>query len=214
MLNYKKVTKRYAIFSIVIAIVLCATGVVASTASFNITIDLPITSSNESEYDVNTDEHNSNKKVIQTEKNKGETLQKELDERSAIKNIVWPVPNSNQIIEDYGVKTDSATNVQWLHKGIDIKADLDDLIIAAKDGVVIFAGWNDSYGKTVILEHQEGLRTLYAHCNVLLVNEGDNIKAGQEIAKIGNTGYATQPHLHFEVIKDGKAVNPLSYIKP
>jgi murein DD-endopeptidase MepM/ murein hydrolase activator NlpD len=101
------------------------------------------------------------------------------------------------------------------HKGIDINAREGTPVRAAADGEVIMAKhYYGSYGHTVIIRHDNGLITLYAHCSELLVEEGDTVKAGDEIAKVGSTGRSVGPHLHFEVIDTcgNRRLNPTDYL--
>ncbi|HCW51563.1 MAG TPA: peptidase M23, partial [Clostridiales bacterium] len=95
------------------------------------------------------------------------------------------------------------------HHGIDIGAPYGSYIRAARAGRVVFAGWKGGYGYTVILDHGDGVTTLYAHTSRLLVRYGQWVETGQVIAKVGSTGYSTGPHLHFEVRVNGVSVNPL-----
>ena len=98
------------------------------------------------------------------------------------------------------------------HSGIDIDADYNDPISAADGGVVIFAGYQGSYGNMIIIKHGNGLETCYAHCCTLLASVGDTVSKGQLIARVGATGRATGSHCHFEVRVDGTAVNPTDYL--
>ena len=104
------------------------------------------------------------------------------------------------------------------HRGIDIWGrDIDGKdIVAADDGTVIVAAYRKgtsywSYGEYIVIDHGGGYQTLYAHCSELLVKEGETVKKGQVIARVGNTGRSTAPHLHFEVTVNGRNVNPLDY---
>ncbi|KAB3530204.1 peptidoglycan DD-metalloendopeptidase family protein [Alkaliphilus pronyensis] len=99
------------------------------------------------------------------------------------------------------------------HNGIDIAAKTGTSILAADGGKVTFSGRNGGYGNLVIIDHENGYQTYYAHCNALLVSEGDRVHKDQKIATVGSTGNSTGPHLHFEVRKDGTPVNPLSFVK-
>jgi len=99
------------------------------------------------------------------------------------------------------------------HKGIDFAAPYGQKALATGDGIVIFAGWNAGYGRTVIISHGYGLSTLYAHNSKLLVKQGDKVKKGQAICNVGNTGRSTGTHLHYEVKLNGKNVNPSLYFK-
>jgi murein DD-endopeptidase MepM/ murein hydrolase activator NlpD len=100
-----------------------------------------------------------------------------------------------------------------LHAGIDIRGSLGQDILAAKDGTVAFGGGTRTgYGKMVVLDHGNGVQTLYAHAVEVLVHEGDNVRRGQPIAHLGRTGNATTEHCHFELRLDNKAVDPMPYV--
>ncbi|WP_421773290.1 M23 family metallopeptidase [Gracilimonas sp.] len=99
------------------------------------------------------------------------------------------------------------------HEGVDLDANLRDNIYAAEQGVVVKAGNGRGYGKMVRIKHSGGFETVYAHMSKIKVKEGDRIKKGQVVGKAGNTGTSSGVHLHFEILKDGKPVNPESYIR-
>ena len=99
------------------------------------------------------------------------------------------------------------------HTGVDIAGDYGEPITAAKSGIVTFTGWNGNYGECVIIDHGYGIQTLYSHASRILINTGDTVYAGQKIAKIGTTGRATGPHLHFEIILNGVQKNPERYLR-
>jgi len=115
-------------------------------------------------------------------------------------------PSRGSITSNYGAR--------WgkVHKGIDIAGNIGDPIKAALDGKVIEAYYSSSYGNVITIEHGNGIQTLYAHCSKLLAKEGQEVKRGDIIAKIGNTGRSTGPHLHFELKVNGSAINPIKYI--
>ena len=98
------------------------------------------------------------------------------------------------------------------HSGLDIAAPYGTQISAADGGTVTFVGWRGSYGQTVIITHDNGMVTYYAHCSSLLVNTGDRVYQGQAIARVGMTGTATGYHCHFEVRVNGHSVNPEAYL--
>ena len=100
------------------------------------------------------------------------------------------------------------------HKGIDIAAPTGTPIYAAASGTVTLAseGYGGGYGNHIILSHGNGVQTLYGHCSVLCVSEGEYVSQGQLIAKVGSTGRSTGPHLHFEVRVNGVAQNPQNYV--
>lgn len=98
------------------------------------------------------------------------------------------------------------------HTGTDIGAPTGTAIKAVASGTVIFSGWKGTLGKFIVVDHGNGIQSYYAHCSTLLVSKGDAVTAGQQIGKVGNTGRSTGPHLHFEIRKNGAAVNPQNYI--
>lgn len=101
----------------------------------------------------------------------------------------------------------------WRHSGIDIGNKNGQPIYAADDGVVITSGWNKGgYGYYIVVDHGNGLNTLYAHASQLYVKEGERVSKGDAIAAIGSTGRSTGPHIHFEVRVNGNRVNPLDYL--
>ncbi|BAK57256.1 peptidase [Candidatus Arthromitus sp. SFB-mouse-Japan] len=98
------------------------------------------------------------------------------------------------------------------HHGIDIAGDIGDPIFAAESGFANLVSYNNVYGNYMKLNHGKGVETLYGHCDVMFIKEGEYVKKGQIIGEIGNTGRSTGPHLHFEVRVNGKADNPLNYV--
>lgn len=125
--------------------------------------------------------------------------------------MVWPCPSSQNITSPYGMRKHPILRKYKMHTGIDIGANKNSSIVAANKGTVIMAQYDNSggYGRMVVIDHGAGITTLYAHCNSLLVKVGDEVKAGQVIAKVGSTGLATGNHLHFEVRVNGETQNPL-----
>jgi murein DD-endopeptidase MepM/ murein hydrolase activator NlpD len=104
-----------------------------------------------------------------------------------------------------------------LHSGLDISNSRKESIFASSDGFVELSGWRAGYGNTVVINHGNGFKTLYGHASEIYVKAGEQVTKGQVIAKQGNTGRvrgATGIHLHFEIIKNGAKINPLSYVRP
>ena len=99
------------------------------------------------------------------------------------------------------------------HDGIDIAAPEGTAVTAAADGTVLFAGEQSGYGAIVILRHPGGLVTLYAHASAVLVRDGQSVRRGQPIARVGQTGKTTGPHLHFEVREGTRPRNPLLFLR-
>ncbi|MGE5380805.1 MAG: peptidoglycan DD-metalloendopeptidase family protein [Methylocystaceae bacterium] len=99
------------------------------------------------------------------------------------------------------------------HTGMDIDGNTGDAIRAAKAGKVTFAGYSGGYGKNVVVDHGNGIKTRYAHCSKLYVKAGEKVSAGEVIAAVGSTGHSTGSHLHFEVISNGGFVNPAKILR-
>jgi murein DD-endopeptidase MepM/ murein hydrolase activator NlpD len=98
------------------------------------------------------------------------------------------------------------------HKGIDIGCRIGTNVYSARSGEVVFSGYEEGYGNLVIVEHEFGYKSYYGHLSKMLVNKGDIVKSGSLIALSGNTGRITGPHLHFEIRKNGKALNPMTFL--
>lgn len=99
------------------------------------------------------------------------------------------------------------------HTGVDWAGAKGSAVVAADGGTVIQAGWNGGYGNCVIIDHGNGLQTLYGHNSAVLVKVGQKVAQGEQIAKLGSTGNSTGPHCHWEVRVNGKPVNPMPYLK-
>lgn len=125
--------------------------------------------------------------------------------------FIWPV--RGRINSPFGWRIHPVLKKRWFHTGIDIKGNTGTPIAAARDGQVIFAGWMNGYGRTVIIRHDSKYTTLYAHASSILVKKGQKVKQGQTIAKVGTSGRTTGPHLHFEVRINDKPTDPMSYLR-
>ncbi|MCG6900107.1 MAG: M23 family metallopeptidase [Gammaproteobacteria bacterium] len=112
----------------------------------------------------------------------------------------------------YGKRNDPFTGKQDFHKGLDFAGKKGSEVIAVGDGVVSWAGVKSGYGKLIEINHGNGYATRYGHNQSNLVKIGDTVKKGQQIALMGSTGRSTGPHVHFEVLHDGKAVNPSKFV--
>lgn len=122
------------------------------------------------------------------------------------------VPVHGRISSEYGYRTNPISGAYALHTGVDIAADKGTAIVAAYNGVVKDTGTGEKRGNYVLMFHPDGSETLYCHCSEVLVGEGDVIRAGEAVALVGETGWATGPHLHFEIHRDGNAVDPLDVL--
>lgn len=178
-------------------------------------------------FKVKTEGRDGNKKVyaelekvngIQTAKNiVSEELIKEPEQQIVIKGTKerpktmasgsFAMPARGRLTSSYGTR--------WgrKHEAIDVAMSVGTTIKAADGGKVIFSGTKGTYGKLVIIDHENGYETRYAHNSSLLVKQGDRVYKGQVIAESGNTGRSTGPHMHFEIRKDGNAIDPSKYVR-
>lgn len=117
------------------------------------------------------------------------------------------------ITSRFGGRKDPITGRASFHRGVDFAGKTGSDVLAVADGLVTASGSESGYGRTVEIRHGNGLVTRYAHNQKLLVKVGDIVKQGQVIAKLGSSGRSTGPHLHFEVLKDGKHVDPMKYVR-
>jgi len=122
------------------------------------------------------------------------------------------MPVSGRISSPYGYRQHPIYKVRKLHTGIDIAASSGTPIRSAGDGTVVHSARWGGYGNCIIVDHGGGLATLYGHCSRLAVTSGQRVTHGQVIGYVGSTGMSTGPHLHFEVRKDGRPVNPSPYL--
>jgi murein DD-endopeptidase MepM/ murein hydrolase activator NlpD len=128
------------------------------------------------------------------------------DAHCQTKQLVWP--STGQISSPFGGRYGK------FHSGIDITDNNGRSVRAADSGVVVYSRYKKHYGKTIIIEHENGLKTIYGHLAKLYVKRGMQVIQGQKIGKMGSSGRSTGIHLHFEVHKNGKLVNPLKHLEP
>lgn len=154
-----------------------------------------------------------------------ERLARELKNSSSGNGIIegalaWPTPGFYRVSSSFGYRIHPILGTRKLHTGIDIGRNLSPAksidgaaIVAAAAGKVVSAGYRSGYGYTVILDHGNGLTTLYAHQRAggIKVSAGQKVKKGQRIGTVGSTGYSTGPHLHYEVRINANPVNPMKY---
>lgn len=149
-----------------------------------------------------------NDKYIGMRRVSSKTLKPSLSEVQGNELFYLNNPSKNNVIT-------SPFGLRWggeKHHGIDIAGNIGDPIFAAESGFASLVSYNSIYGNYMKLNHGKGVETLYGHCDVMFIKEGDYVTKGQIIGKIGNTGRSTGPHLHFEVRVNGKADNPLNYV--
>ena len=120
---------------------------------------------------------------------------------------------SGWISSRFGYRTDPLTGKRNFHAGVDFAGPSGSKVVAVAAGVVVTAKYKKALGNTVEINHGNGYTTRYAHNKVNLVKAGDTVKKGQAIALLGSSGRSTGPHVHFEVLIDGKSVNPAKYVE-
>jgi len=151
--------------------------------------------------------------LLKDRKRKLEILEEAIAEKDLTAHAVpkgWPV-HTGYITSNYGFRVHPIKHRRIFHQGIDYAAPRGTPIYAVADGLVTFVGRKGGYGNIVEIRHVNGLVTRYAHNTKNLVSEGQRVRQGQKIATVGATGSATGPHVHFEVLKNGKHVNPARY---
>jgi murein DD-endopeptidase MepM/ murein hydrolase activator NlpD len=120
--------------------------------------------------------------------------------------LAMPLQGST-LTSGFGYRPDPVLHVMT-HPGLDLSAPMGTQVTAASPGTVIHAGPGGNYGNLVMIRHDNGFETRYAHLSAVTVQKGDRVVAGQEVGKVGSTGYSVGPHLHFEVRHDDKAIDP------
>lgn len=121
-------------------------------------------------------------------------------------------PTIGPVTSNFGWRTHPILGTERFHSGIDFGADYGSLIYASDRGRVIYADWYGGYGNAVIIDHGNGITTLYGHCSELYVKDGDVVEKGQPISAVGSTGFSTGPHLHFELRANGEPIDPAAYL--
>jgi murein DD-endopeptidase MepM/ murein hydrolase activator NlpD len=121
-------------------------------------------------------------------------------------------PTIGPVTSNFGWRTHPILGTERFHAGIDFGADYGSLIYASARGRVIYADWYGGYGNAVIIDHGNGMTTLYGHCSEIYVKDGDIVEKGQPISAVGSTGFSTGPHLHFELRANGEPIDPAAYL--
>ncbi len=121
-------------------------------------------------------------------------------------------PTFGRISDGWGMRIHPIYRRLAFHYGIDFANDPGTPVYATAPGVVAYVGYESDYGKLIKIEHQGGYETRYGHLNSYLIKEGDNVKRGQIIGLMGSTGVSTGPHLHYEILVDGRKTNPAGYL--
>ena len=127
--------------------------------------------------------------------------------------IYSPVQASNRFTSGFGYRTDPITKKKTMHNGVDFAAPKGTLIYSTGDGIVTHAGWKGGYGLLVVIKHAFGFQTKYAHNSRIYVKVGKRVSRGDKISAMGSTGRSTGTHLHYEVRRNNKPLNPITFIK-
>ncbi|HGY55577.1 MAG TPA: M23 family metallopeptidase [Caldithrix abyssi] len=122
-------------------------------------------------------------------------------------------PTQGEITAPFGNRVHPVLKIERHHDGIDIKAPLGQPVYASAAGKVVFTGIDGGYGKVIKIEHPGGYQTVYAHLDKISVKEEQQVEKGDQIGTVGNTGISAIAQLHYEVRKNGKAIDPLQFIK-
>ena len=130
-----------------------------------------------------------------------------------LSNIIWPLPGDRKIHSYFGARTAPTAGASSYHKGLDIGGAYGLNIVAALSGTVETVSYDSSSGNYVTINHGGGVKTKYLHCSKTLVYVGQSVTQGETIAKVGNTGVSTGPHLHFSIMINGTHVDPYQYLK-
>ena len=150
---------------------------------------------------------------VRTEKAEFEDIYQKLNQKKDFLDhtpSVYPV--DGYISRGFGIEPDPFTGEMGLHQGLDIVADLGTPVIASARGKVSFVGWQKGLGKLVTIDHENGYKSSYGHLSVILVRDHQKVERGEIIGRVGNTGYSTGPHLHYEIFLKGRLVNPQPYL--
>ncbi len=123
---------------------------------------------------------------------------------------IWPAKGA--VTSGFGWRTSPFDGGAELHQGIDIASEAGTPVVATADGEVAQCGWDGGYGNAVQIDHGNGLATVYGHNERLAVSAGQTVVKGQVVAYAGSTGKSTGPHVHYEVRKDGAAIDPWRYL--
>jgi murein DD-endopeptidase MepM/ murein hydrolase activator NlpD len=145
-------------------------------------------------------------------------LDEALDHLDAMKQEARRYPIANpapgvSVSSGFGIRRDPLLGTPAMHAGIDFRGAVGSPARATAKGTVVKAGWNGGYGRMVEIDHGDGFTTRYAHLSKVLVNIGDKVDVGDIVGKVGSSGRSTGPHLHYEVRKNGGAVDPVRFLK-
>ena len=128
---------------------------------------------------------------------------------------ISPLAGDIEITSAFGMRMHPQLKERRMHTGVDFRADMGTEVLATADGKILIAGVDperEAFGIMVLIEHQDGYQTMYAHLSAVTVEAGQTVSGGELIGKVGSSGYSLGPHLHYEVIQNGERLNPSAYI--
>ena len=135
------------------------------------------------------------------------------DLENTLKNVPLGRPHEGRVTSTFGYRRSPFNGkATEFHSGIDFKGNIGDTVCTTAGGKIVFAGNKGGYGKCVIVKHSSILKTLYGHLSAIEVKEGQSVKTGEMIGRLGNTGRSTGPHIHYEIIYKNKKINPKDYV--
>jgi len=126
----------------------------------------------------------------------------------------YTTPLKGNITSAFGYRKHPITGNRSFHYGVDIGASKGEIVSAFSSGTVELTGYNSIYGNYLFIRHKDGIITFYGHCSKILVDEGQLVRMGEAVAKVGSTGLSTGPHLHFEIRNGDMILDPLHYVSP
>ena len=151
---------------------------------------------------------------IMPEQDAESEIELETQPRSEAPTYIYPLEEANaEVTNPYGWRENPVVKQKSLHPGVDLAADYGTSVLAVADGTVLDCSYDAAYGYILTLEHENGVQTQYAHLSEFFVEPGDTVQQGQIIAKTGDSGWSTGPHLHLGVLMNGEAVDPLEALK-
>ena len=141
-------------------------------------------------------------------------IEKDIDRLAKVMDsIPFGKPISGGITSHYGYRKNPFSGAREFHGGVDFRGKIGDEVAVTADGIVQKAKYVKGYGKHVVIKHKKGYKTLYGHLSQINVSKGQRVVVGEKIGEVGSTGRSTGPHLHYEIIKYGRRINPKKYIR-
>ncbi len=130
-----------------------------------------------------------------------------------LETVPFGKPASGSLSSRYGYRKSPFSETREFHGGVDFRGKTGDEVVTTANGIIEKAGYVKGYGKRVVIKHKKGYKTLYAHLSEIEVVKGQRVEAGEKIGEIGSTGRSTGPHLHYEIIRYGRRINPAKHMR-